>query len=393
MVESLSFDDVLLIPRYSKFKSRSETDISVEFCGKKNATPLIMSPMTCVTSPEMMYFGINNGIVPTVHRYFRDVETQFNTVLYGLVEQIDLEHKGIDCLDWENRIKNRDQTKVFDKVVMDKVKESIKEVYFSVGSVLKYKDWIDYLWNHGIRKFCVDMAHGDSLPCVKTVEYLRKKDVDVKIIAGNVATSEGYKRLCESGADAIRCSIGGGSVCTTRMNTGFGVPNLTCLQDISTVKHKDCKVIIDGGIRAVGDMTKSIVFGADMVMLGKILASTSLSSGQCYNYKKQLIDKTKAHYDEIIGDGNDVCYKEYNGMASEKSRNGILNYGSVEGVSGLLIYKGQTKKVVDDIKLNLHSALSYGGCKDFVSFRKKVKYNLLSNASIVESATHLDITE
>ena len=80
-------------------------------------------------------------------------------------------------------------------------------------------------------------------------------------------------------------------------------------------------------------------------------------------------------------------------MASEKSRNGILNYGSIEGVSGLLIYKGHTKKVVDDIKLNLHSALSYGGCKDFKSFQKNVKYNLLSNASIVESATHLDITE
>lgn len=388
----MSFDDVLLIPRYSKFKSRSQTDITVDFCGEKYQTPLIMSPMTCVTSPQMVYFGIKNGIVPTIHRYFDKVQTQYDYMYYGMIEQVVLEEKGIDCLDWEKRIEIRNNTIVFNPNTFEQVQFLMGKIYFSVGSVLKYKKWIDYLLNKGVKRFCVDMAHGDSLPCIKTVEYLRKKGKDIKIIAGNIATSQAYKRLYNSGVDAVRCSIGGGSACTTRRNCGFGVPNITCLQDISTVKKSDCKVIIDGGIRAVGDMVKSIAFGADMVMVGKILASTSLSSGACYNDKKQMIQKTSVNY-EPKGQIYDICYKRYMGMASQKSRKGVLNYGSVQGVSGLIKYSGRTEKIVNDIKLNLHSALSYGGSKNFTQFRKKVKYIELSNSSVIESETHLDILD
>lgn len=387
----LSYDDVLLIPRRSDFNSRSETDISVEFCGQKYDMPIIMSPMTCVTSPEMIKFFIDNKMIPTVHRFFKSAEEQYTYVYLGLYEQILLEENGIKFDDWEERRKLRENTLTFDnKRLMKKLKDEINEVYFAVGSVNKWKDWIDYLLKLGIKKFCVDMAHGHSKPCIDTIKCLRKQGKDIKIIAGNIATSSARKDLEKVGVNSLRCPIGSGICCTTSINTGFGVSTVSSLMDLDGIKNKKSQIIADGGIRNTGDMVKAIYFGADVVMLGRLLAATDLAAGSSYNSNMMLIAKDKVIYDE---QNRNVFYKEYFGMSSEKARKGVLSKGSIEGVSGMIKYTGTTRDLIDNIKLNMKSALSYGGCKTWNELREKVEHKIISNASILERKTHLDVTK
>lgn len=388
----LSYDDVLLIPRRSDFASRSSTDISINFGGKKYSAPIIMSPMTCVTSPEMIHFFIKENLVPTVHRYFQEGSIQYDYVFFGLVEQIMLEEEGINVFDWERRKKLINNTICLSKRLNDKLLEEINEVYFSVGSVLKYKDWIDYLLNKGVKKFCIDMAHGHSIHCIDTIKYLRSKGDDIVIMAGNIATLEAKIELERAGVNSIRANIGSGSACTTRNNTGFGVPSITCLENL-TLKSGKSQIIADGGIKQTADMVKAIYFGADAVMIGKLLASTDLAPGECLNKFKETIKSNICYSKEDMNanESNLVAYKAYRGMASELSRKGILKEGSIEGVSGFVRYIGTTKDYIKNVKMNLQSALSYGGSKDWKEFRKNVKYGVISESSVLEGNTHLDI--
>ena len=395
MQKMLSYDDVLLIPRYSNFNSRKETDISVKFCGKHYSAPIIMSPMNCVTSPQMIHFFIKENLIPTVHRYFKDALQQYDYVYIGLGEQILLDKYDVYPTDWVKRNQLRNNVVDFSRDVGERIREELDCVYFSVGSTIKYKQWIDCLLKKGIKKFCVDMAHGHSKPCVDTIKYIRSFGKDIKIIAGNIATNDAKKDLYKSGADALRVGIGGGSSCSTSANTGFGMSTLSSIQQICCEKNK-VGIIADGGIRTTGDIVKSIYFGSDVVMLGKILAATDLSPSNCYNSNQQFIRKINAVYDIQDCKSNDniqniVKYKQYMGMASEKARKGVLQSGSIEGVSGLIKYTGKTKDIIENIKINMKSALSYGGCKNWKQLKQNVECKFLSNASILERKTHLDI--
>ena len=388
----LSYDDILLIPRKSYFASRSDTDISVIFGGNKYSAPIIMSPMTCVTSPEMIHFFIKENLVPTVHRYFQEGSMQYDYVFLGLTEQIMLEEEGINVFDWKRRIELRNNTISFPKRLKEKILEEVNEVYFAVGSVLKYKDWIDYLLSKGVKKFCIDMAHGHSIHCIDTVKYLRSKGNDILIMAGNIATLEAKIELETAGVNSIRANIGSGSACTTRNNTAFGVPSITCLENITSQIGKS-QIIADGGIKQTADIIKAIYFGADAVMMGKLLASTDLAPGECLNKHRKVIksDICYSKEDTNANEYNLVVYKAYRGMASELSRKGVLKEGSVEGVSGFVRYIGTTKDYIKNVKMNLQSALSYGGSENWEKFRKNVKYGLISESSVLEGNTHLDI--
>jgi IMP dehydrogenase len=158
------------------------------------------------------------------------------------------------------------------------------------------------LYNKGVRRFCIDMAHGDSIACVDTIKYIKslfnnsskknyyeKKFQDNHIIAGNVATVIGFKRLQKAGANGIRAGIASGAICSTAIETGFGVPILTNIIDMAKYKKKNTWLIADGGCKATGDIAKAVYFGADFVMLGKMLASTDLACGSCYNKNKEKL--------------------------------------------------------------------------------------------------------
>lgn len=185
------------------------------------------------------------------------------------------------------------------------------------------------------------------------------------------------------------------SICSTALNTGFGVPILTNIIDCAKVRNKETWIIADGGIKNIGDIAKAVYFGADFCMMGKMFAATSDSEGACYNVKKEEI-KNPIYPDLIKEDDpvvkkNIVYYKAYRGMASRGARVGYLSYASVEGVEGLIRYTKSTENLIKDIELNLKASLSYGGCTNWDDFRKKVKACMRSNAGILAAETHLNI--
>lgn len=397
-----SYDDVTLIPAYSQLSSRKQAD--PEMHGYR--LPIISSCMDTLGSKEMIECCIKNKIPYICCRTFKTAEQQF--------------YNFFTDFEWNEKYTNVD----------------LNCVWFAVGSVQKYKEWIDYLYNKGVRRFCVDMAHGDSIACVDTIKYIKslfnnsakksyseKKLQDNHIIAGNVATVSGFIRLQKAGANGIRAGIASGAICSTAIETGFGVPILTNIIDMAKYKNKNTWLIADGGCKATGDIAKAVYFGADFVMMGKMLASTDLACGSCYNKNKEkLKSNIKIESDEdyfacvyphqfeekiqkaieLDGDNstkfqqlckkNLVCYKEYHGLASRQARKNVLSYASVEGVSGLIKYTCRTQQFIDDTYLRLQASLSYGGSKDWNQFRKKVRACKRSQAGIIAADTHLDIT-
>jgi IMP dehydrogenase len=176
------------------------------------------------------------------------------------------------------------------------------------------------------------------------------------------------------------------SICSTRLNTGFGVPLLTAVQDCAEVKET-ALLIADGGIKSNGDIIKAIAFGADLVMLGKMFAATSLAPGSCFGEDREFLCK----YDDVSAFmfKDSTKYKEYRGMASVAARKGVLKESSVEGVSGLIHYGGDTDELVVGIENNMRSALGYAGASNWKKFRKMVKAVRISNSAIIESQTHV----
>ena len=402
---SYGYDDVTLIPQYSDLKSRSETDISMNGYD----LPIIGSCMSTL-GIDMMKCLIKNNIPFVCHRAFKTAQQQFDYFF-------------------------NDNT-FYDDTYS---KKQLNCVWFAVGSILKYKQWITYLFNKGVRRFCIDMAHGDSANCIETIKFIKKlysysdeftdelyclPQQQQHIMAGNVATLQGFLRLQKAGADAIRVGIASGQICSTAKETGFGVPILTNIMQIAPYK-KNTWLIADGGCKQTGNIAKAIYFGADFVMIGKMLASTDLGTGACFNQdKEKLVNNVDVQNDEDyfacvypdeleekyqlaikfdqLHNTNDyykklclknvVKYKTYYGMSSRLARNGVLAYNSVQGVMGLTGYISRTTQFIRDTKLRLHSSMSYGGSKNWKEFRKKVKACMRSNAGIIAADTHLQVT-
>lgn len=346
--ETLAFNDILLVPRYSTLNSRSEADPS----SFGYDLPIMTSPMDLITTPKMVSFFLKNNLCCCIHRYFKTVQDQL-----AFIEE---------C---------RNQA------ILDDNTGGVKfllNVYICVGTIRKYADWIDYLYDHGVKNFLVDLAHGDTSLSVNTIKHIKMKP-GTKVIAGNIATKSAFERLQDAGADGIRGGVGPGSICSTRTATAFGVPLLTTLSDCANVKNDNVMLIADGGISCIGDIVKSMAVGADMCMLGRMLSGTNLAGGDCYDKNKEL----------TFEDGQ-VAYKEYYGMASKKARIGVMPYSSCEGTAGLSKFTGSTEELVKDIKLNLQAALSYNGSKTWASFKKTVKIIRITPGGWSESLTHIE---
>lgn len=181
------------------------------------------------------------------------------------------------------------------------------------------------------------------------------------------------------------------SICSTRLNTGFGVPLLTSVEDCATQKN-GAYLIADGGVKYTGDIAKVISFGADFVMSGRLWAGTDLAAGDCYDRKKYLLCQYN-EIDKIFSelDGSPyrqaVAYKSYRGMASRSARQGVMKDSSIEGVSGLIPYTGRTEDFIKDLTNNLKASLSYAGAYNWKEFRMNAKKIRISNASWNESQT------
>lgn len=332
--ETLAFDDVLLVPQYSDIESRKQTDISSWLDDTiKLSLPIVSSPMDTVTG-EVMACEINIlGGLGIIHRY-NSPDQQANWVKY--------------CKD--------------NKAV---------HVGAAVGSTGDYLERTEKLINAGANVICLDVAHGDHISVKRALEAIRSKfGWKIHIMAGNVATKEAFERISDWGADSIRVGVGGGSICSTRIQTGHGVPTLWSISDCANTS-KRAKLIADGGIKTSGDIVKALAAGADFVMLGSMLAGTSESPGDIF-------------------EENGKQYKVYRGMASKEAQvDWKGSYSSFEGVASRVPYKGHLPNVLDDITRNIRSGLSYSGAKDLVELRAKAKFIKQSSAAQVESSPHI----
>jgi len=324
--QGLTFDDVLLVPKHSTLRTRKQVNIGVDL-GKnvRLAIPLISANMKSVTEAAMAQAVGHLGGFGLLHR-FMPVEDQVQM--------------------WRQ------------------CRKTTILVGASVGVKPEEIARADALANAGCRVICVDVAHGDSEGCVRMVQYISTHHPHVLIIAGNVATADGAMRLYEAGADVIKVGVGPGSLCTTRIETGNGMPQLTALMDVAQARKEanaQFTIIADGGIKNAGDMVKALCL-ADAVMLGNLLAGTDESPG------------------ELIAI-NDQKYKQYNGSSTHKPSH-------IEGVTAMVSYRGPVVRVITKLMEGLRSGCSYQGAHDLNDLKKGPEFVLISHAGLTESHPH-----
>ncbi len=344
--EALSFDDVLLVPKASSVRSRLDADTSTRIGPLSLKIPMIASPMESVTEWEMAYKMGKYGGLGILHRYMSPAE------------QIDQVYKIWDMLDKE------DSGGRVPIVLSVGCKEAEQSRAKSLYAVLKNK----------IDMFNIDMANGHHILAKEMIDFVKNlTGGDVPVIAGNVATGEGFCYLADAGADAVRASVGSGSICSTRIKTGFGVPLLTTLFDCyeAKQKHPDYKkvaILADGGIRYPADLVKSLAAGADAVICGKMFATTNESPGEVVKI-------------------NGVNYKIYRGMMSSAAmqKNGGMKEGTTtEGVTTQLPCTGPLFDVINDFMGGLRSGMSYGNARTIQELRE-CRFNRITNSGLTES--------
>ncbi len=322
-----SFDDVLLVPQYSDIKSRTEIDISRVLGDQTYEIPIISSPMDTVTGLEMAKTFSTLGGMSVTHRYCT------------MQEQSEMTPSNSAA---------------------------------AVGISGDFMERIDYLnKTSNVSIFCLDVAHGHHVLMERALKSIKDKYGDkLTLIAGNVATPKGYVSLSEWGADAVRIGIGGGSICSTRVQTGHGVPTF---ESVLTCGYEDgATIIADGGIKSAGDIVKALAAGADFVMLGSMLAGTDESPGQVF----QSSDGGK--------------YKVYRGMASvEAQKDWRGEARSLEGISTTIPYKGSVIPIVENLMQNVKSGLSYTGARNIAQLQSRSEFILQTNAAQIESSTHI----
>lgn len=329
--KTLSFDDILLVPQMSDIESRKEVDLTSAIRDKKFRLPIISSPMDTVTGPKMAKIMNDNGAFGVFHRY--------NTIQ----EQVSM---------------------------LAKVQK--RSTGAAIGVTGDFLERASALVDAGAFLLCVDVAHGHHVSVKKAVESLKNKfGDDVVLMAGNVSTAEAFSDLEDWGADVIRVGVGGGSICSTRIQTGHGMPTFNSIV-LSAGVARSALIVADGGIKTAGDAVKAYAAGADFVMLGSLLAGTEESPGQVFQ----------------TNEGK--RYKVYRGMASEEAQlswKGSVN--SQEGISTTIPYKGSVSKVLSMLDQNIRSGLSYSGARNLKEFRTKVRMVQQTQAGMKESFTHI----
>jgi len=341
--ESLTFDDVLLVPRFSETLP-TETNLSIQLSKSiilKN--PFLSSAMDTVTESKMAIAMASTGSLGIIHRNLK-INTQ--------------------CAE------------------VRKVKKKKLNVGAAIGTtsddLIRAKKLID----NGVDLLVIDTAHGHSKKVLNTLNKIKKFNLNIPICVGNIASGEAAKCLYNEGADILKVGIGPGSICTTRIIAGIGVPQISAIMDVrKALKKKKIKIIADGGIKFSGDIVKAIAAGADAVMMGSIFAGTEESPGKKYKYKNKY-------------------YKSYRGMGSI----GAMSAGSSnryfqknfkdkskfvpEGVEGRVLYKGYMKNIIYQLEGGLRSSMGYIGATKINEIHKKAKFIKITKAGFYESMVH-----
>lgn len=336
MANAITYDDVLLIPSYNHWESRKVVEITnTDRRGKLSlALPLMTANMDTITETAMADYIGEKGGIGVLHRFMAIEENvrMFRTCRYP--------------------------------------------TFVSIGCAEKDLERTEALRDAGAVYFNVDVAHAHARYVGKTLKTIRNMlGDDACLMAGNVATYAGADYLASCSADIIKVGIGGGSVCTTRIKTGFGVPNLTAIRNCA---RADRSVVADGGIRTPGDVVKALAFGADFVMVGSMFAGTRPTPGP-------ILTRTDS-------EGNEVKVKVYRGMASsevqEDFHGGMAEWKTAEGVATEVPYLETEDAIIADIVGGLRSGLTYGGAATIRELQRKLDYVVISPAAKIESMPH-----
>ncbi len=250
----------------------------------------------------------------------------------------------------------------------------------AVGTGEDTLERVSALINVGVDIIVVDTAHGHSKRVLEIVEMIKGNFPEIPVIAGNIATAEGARALIEAGADAVKVGVGPGSICTTRIIAGVGIPQITAILEVySVTKEYGIPIVADGGIRYSGDIVKALAAGADAVMLGNLLAGTEEAPGETIYYQGR-------------------AYKVYRGMGSlgaMMSRLSSDRYGQdktekfvPEGIEGRVPYKGKLSDIVYQLVGGLRSGMGYTGCRNIEELKEKAKFVRITWAGYRESHVH-----
>lgn len=336
LTEGYTFDDVLIRPAASSIEP-SEASLKTNIAGIALAIPFLSAAMDRVTEAPMVIALGELGALGVIHRNC------------SVEEQI---------------------------AMVAEAKRAGVVVAAACGPF--HTKRAEALDRAGCDLIVIDCAHGHNLKVIASAKEIKKKLTHAKLIFGNIATAEAAKEACKF-ADAIKVGVGPGSICTTRLISGVGVPQLSAVADVASVAlKKNVPVIADGGIRTSGDIAKALAAGASAVMCGNLFAGTDESPGQ-------MIER----------DGKQ--FKEYRGMGSAaviKSASGAERYFThgrkavPEGVEAIVPYKGPVADIVATLASGLQVAFGYAGARDLAEFQKKAQFIRITHASIAEGRPH-----
>ena len=337
--EALTFDDVLLLPKYSNVLP-ANTNIQLQLTKKiLLKVPFLSSAMDTVTESNMAIAIALEGGMGVIHR------------------NLEIKKQSYE---------------------VRKVKNKKLYVGAAVGTNPEDLDRAKSLISSGVDLIVIDTAHGHSKKVLKILSKIKKISKEIPICVGNIATKEAAIKLYNSGADIIKVGIGPGSICTTRMVAGIGVPQISAIMEVKKALYKKkIKIISDGGIKFSGDIAKALAAGADAIMMGSIFAGTDESPGKKFKIKGKL-------------------YKQYRGMGTI----GAMSAGSAnryfqknfkdkskfvpEGVEGRVEYKGKVSKIIYQLQGGLRSSMGYIGAKNLKDINKKAKFIKITKAGFYE---------
>jgi IMP dehydrogenase len=467
--KALTFDDVLLLPRYSDFLP-SEADISSNLT--KNITlkmPLLSAAMDTVTESKMAISLAEAGGIGVIHknnsiekqasevksvkkyesgivrdpvtisstnsieelknltnelsisgmpvvdngqlkgivtgrdfRYAENMDSNVSTIMTPFEKLVTVNEgfsqEDVMQLMYKNRIEKvlvLDENKNLSGLVtMKDIEKSAQHpnatkdssgrlrVAAAIGTEQNTLERAEALFEAGVDVFVIDSAHGHSKNVIDTIKTIKRSFKDIEIIGGNIATADAAKELAKAGVSAVKVGMGPGSICTTRIIAGIGVPQITAILEIKqALKKNNVKVIADGGIRFSGDIAKAISAGADSVMLGSLFAGTEEAPGKVELFQGR-------------------SFKTYRGMGSigaMTERNDANRYLQEdkesdklvpEGIEGRVPYKGLVINVINQLEGGLRQSMGYVGCKNIEAMQKESQFIEITNAGMTESHVH-----
>jgi len=356
--EAYTFDDLLLVPSFSKVVP-IDTILKTKLTKKITLNiPVLSAAMDTVTEDKMAISLAKLGGLGVIHKNLT-IEMQADMV--RKVKQAEVLTSDKDaCLDNEGRLR----------------------VGAAVGVGQDTYDRVNKLYEAGVDIIAVDSAHGHSKGVLETIKQIRSLFPNLDIIGGNVVTAQAAIDLIYAGASCIKVGVGPGSICTTRVVSGVGVPQLTAINDVYQVtKQYDIGIIADGGIKLSGDITKALAAGADCVMLGGLLAGTKETPGEIYE-----VDGVEVK--SYIGMGSLTAMKK--GSSDRYFQGGVKELKKLvpEGIEATVPYKGEIKDVIHQMMGSLRSGMGYCGCETICELKEKAQFVKISNAGLKESHPH-----